>query len=101
MANVGGNTVKEITELASKRDYELNKYPIHAKDLRDFRTIHFKRCRKKKQVEAIVNLMTTHEPPGIDKIPVRIIKDCLPYYCLLSRLLFLRHQYIPRSMEAG
>ena len=56
---------------------------------------------KKKQVEAIVNLMATHEAPGIDKIPVRVIKDCLPYYCLLSRLSFLRHQYIPRSVEAG
>lgn len=31
-----------------------------------------------KQVKAIVKSMATHKAPGIDKIPVRVIKDCLP-----------------------
>ena len=30
------------------------------------------------QVQKIINSMATNKAPGIDKIPIRVIKDCLP-----------------------
>ena len=33
---------------------------------------------KCKQVERVISAMSTNKPPGIDKVPIRVIKDSLP-----------------------
>ena len=47
---------------------------------------------ERKQVQAIVNSVATNKAPGIDKIPVRVIKDCLPTI-LLSLTSFINASF--------
>lgn len=76
MVNVGGNTVKEITELASKFDDELKnaKIGVTAFTPRTYATSEqfTLYAVENKQVEATVNSMATHKAPGMEKIPVRV-----------------------------
>ena len=77
VANVGGNAVKKITELASKVDNELKNTAFTPRTYATSEQFTLYAVEKK-QVEAVDNSMATHKAPGIDKIPVRVIKDCLP-----------------------
>ena len=77
MANVGGNAVKEITELASKFDDELRNTAFTPRTYATSEQFTLYAVENK-QVEATVNSMATHKAPGMEKIPVRVIKDCLP-----------------------
>lgn len=77
MANVGGNTVKEITELASKFDDELRNTAFTPRTYATSEQFTLYAVENK-QVEATVKTMATHKAPGMEKIPVRVIKDCLP-----------------------
>ena len=77
MANVGGNTVKEITELVSKFDDELKNTAFTPRTYATSEQFTLYAVENK-QVEATVNSMATHKAPGVEKIPVRVIKDCLP-----------------------
>ena len=77
MANFGGNTVKEITELASKFDDELRNTAFTPRTYATSEQFTLYAVENK-QVEATVNSMATHKAPGMEKIPARVIKDCLP-----------------------
>ena len=75
--DVSNVTVRKIKDLVSKFNFELNNNPFIPRTfalLEQF-TSNPIEC---KQVQAIVNLMATNKAPGIDKIPVKVIKDCLP-----------------------
>ena len=77
VANVGRNTVKEITELASKFDDEPKNTAFTPRTYATSEQFTLYAVENK-QVEATVNSMATHKTPGMEKIPVRVLKDCLP-----------------------
>ena len=76
-AGVGDNTLKKISDLASKFNFELNNNPFIPRTFALLEQITFNPIECK-QVQAIVNSMAKNKAPGIDKIPVRVIKNCLP-----------------------
>ena len=71
VANVGGNTVKEIAELASKFDDELKNAAFTPRTYATSEQFTLYAVENK-QVEATVNSMATHKAPGMEKIPVRV-----------------------------
>ena len=76
-ASVGDNTIKKIEVLAREANYNLGKRSFVPKnyslpDQFTFSTVPHN------QVESIVKSMASNKAPGIDKVPIRVIKDCLP-----------------------
>ena len=75
--SVGQSTVDKIKALASEYNYDLTKLnfvPRHYPLSEQF-SFHPVEC---KQVEQIVTSMPSNKAPGLDKVSVRVIKDCLP-----------------------
>ena len=75
--SIGQNTIHKIQSLANECNYDLKQasfvpkcYPLSQQFT--FRTVE---CS---EIEHIVNSMPTGKAPGIDKISLRVIKDCLP-----------------------
>ena len=75
---MGENTIKKIQEMATTTDcnYKPGKTLFQAKSYPVSEQFSFTpvKCH---QVEAIIKNMSPNKAPGIDKIPVRVIKDCL------------------------
>ena len=75
--SVGQTTVDKIKTLAFEYNYDLTKLnfvPRHYPLSEQF-SLHPVEC---KQVEQIVTSMPSNKAPGLDKVSVRVIKDCLP-----------------------
>ena len=75
--SIGQNTIHKIQSLANECNYDLTQpsfvpkcYPLSQQFI--FRTVQ---CG---EIEQIVNSMPTGKAPGIDKISLHVIKDCLP-----------------------
>ena len=75
-SSVGKSTINRITKLAEESDHTLNQcsfipriYPLSEQF-----TFNAVKCE---QVQKIVTSMASGKAPGIDKILIRVIKDCL------------------------
>ena len=77
-SSVGENTIKKIKEMAATAEcnYTLGRNSFQARNYPTSEQFPFTpvKCH---QVEAIIKNMAPNKAPGIDKIPVRIIRDCL------------------------
>ena len=74
--SVGQSTVDKITSLANECNLTLNQNYFTPRqyalsDQFTLSTIDYK------QIERIITMMPSNKAPGIDKIPIRVIKDCL------------------------
>ena len=74
--SVGQSTVDKITSLANECNLTLNQNyfvprQYASSDQFTLSTVDYK------QVERIIAAMPSNKAPGIDKIPIRVIKDCL------------------------
>ena len=93
-SSVGENTIKKIKEMAATAEcnYTLGRNSFQARIYPTSEQFSFTpvKCH---QVEAIIKNMAPNKAPGIDKIPVRIIRDCLqaisyPLTSIINTLLF-------------
>ena len=76
-AVVGKSTNSKIESLAKENKFDLNNSIFTS---RSFPTceqfiFHSVKC---KEVRDIINAIPSNKAPGIDKVPTRVIKDCLP-----------------------
>ena len=74
--SVGQSTVDKITSLANECNLTLNQNYFAPRQYSlpgqfTLSTIDYKR------IERIITMMTSNKAPGINKIPIRVIKDCL------------------------
>ena len=76
-ASVGENTVKKFSALAVKFSYEPNEPAFVPREYPPSEEFALHSTVKWEQVERIVNAVSTNKAPGIDKVPVRVIKDSL------------------------
>ena len=76
-ARKGENTVKKINAMADDFNYKLKETPFTRKVYPTSEQFSFSAVECN-QVETIVKSMASNKGPGIDKIPTRVIKDCLP-----------------------
>ena len=76
-ASVGKSTNSKIESLAEENNFNLNNsiFTPRSFPTSEQFTFHSVEC---KQVEEIINAMPSNKAPGIDKVPTRVIKDCLP-----------------------
>ena len=76
-ASVGKSTNSKIESLAEENNFDLNNsiFTPRSFPTSEQFTFHSVEC---KQVEDIINAMPSNKAPGIDKVPTRVIKDCLP-----------------------
>ena len=76
-ASIGENTIKKINAMAADFNYKLKETPFTPRVYPTSEQFSFSvvECN---QVETIVKSMASNKAPGIDKIPIRVIKDCLP-----------------------
>ena len=76
-ASVGKSTNSKIESLAEENNFDLNNsiFTPRSFPTSEQFTFHSVKC---KQVEDIINAMPSNKAPGIDKVPTRVIKDCLP-----------------------
>ena len=76
-ASVGKSTNSKIGSLAEENNFNLNNsiFTPRIFPTSEQFTFHSVEC---KQVEDIINAMPSNKAPGIDKVPTRVIKDCLP-----------------------
>ena len=74
---VGSNTVMKIKSLAKENNYTPSKLPSVPTSYTESDQFTFEpvECSL---VENIAKSMPDNKAPGIDKVPIRIIKDCLP-----------------------
>ena len=75
---MGENTVKKINALAEKFNYESNESAFVPREYPPADEFVFHSSVKWEQVERIINAMSTNKALGIDKVPIRVIKDSLP-----------------------
>ena len=98
-ASVGENTVKKINALAEMFSYEPNEPAFVPREYPPSEEFAFHSAVKWEQVKRIINAMSTNKAPGIDKVPIRVIKDSLRqfYHQLLQSLtrLFSRLRFSP------
>ena len=96
-ASVGDNTVKKISDLASKFNFELNNNPFIPRTFALLEQFTFNPIECK-QVQAIVNSMATNKAPGksYQRLPSRNSAFSHVHH---YRLVY--HQYIPRCVEAS
>ncbi len=75
--SVGSNTVTKIKSLAKENNYTPSQLPFIPRSYPESEQFTFEpvECTL---VEYIVKSMPDNKSPGIDKIPIRVIKDCLP-----------------------
>ena len=76
-ASVGTLTTDKITSLAKEYNYNLDESRFSPRIFPVSEQFWFKAVENK-QVENIINSMPSNKAPGIDKITIRVIKDCLP-----------------------
>ena len=75
--SVGPNAVTKIKSLAKQSNYAPSQLPFVPRSYPESEQFTFEpvECSL---VEHIVHSMPDNKAPGIDKIPIRVIKDCLP-----------------------
>ena len=75
-ASVGKSTNSKIESLAEENNFNLNNsiFTPRSFPTSEQFTFHSVEC---KQVEDLINAMPSNKAPGIDKVPTRVIKDCL------------------------
>jgi len=73
---VGKSTINRIAKLAEELNYTLNRCSFISRiyPLSEQFTFNAVKCE---QVQKIVTSMASGEAPGVDKIPIHVIKDCL------------------------
>ena len=76
-ASVGKSTNSKIESLAEENNFDLNNsiFTPRSFPTSEQYTFYSVEC---KQVEDIINAMPSNKAPGIDKVPIRVIKDSLP-----------------------
>ena len=76
-ASVGNSTNSKIESLAEENNFDLNNsiFTPRSFPTSEQFTFHSVEC---KQVEDTINAMPSNKAPGIDKVPTRVVKDCLP-----------------------
>ena len=76
-ASVGKSANSKIESLAEVNNFDLNNSIFTPKRFPTFEQFTFPSVECK-QVEDIINAMPSNKAPGIDKVPTRVIKECLP-----------------------
>ena len=76
-ASVGSTTVTKIKSLAKESNYTPSQLPLVPRSYPESEQFTFEPV-KCSLVEDIVHSMPDNKAPGIDKIPIRVIKDCPP-----------------------
>ena len=76
-ASVGTLTTDKITSLAKEYNYNLDESRFSPRIFPVSEQFSFKAVENK-QVENIIYSMPSNKAPGINKITIRVIKDCLP-----------------------
>ena len=71
------NTADKVKLLAKEHKYNLSEPSFTPKRYPDEKCFSFEKVNSK-QVQRIIEHMPSNKAPGIDKIPIRVIKDCLP-----------------------
>ena len=74
-SDMGKSTINKIVKLAEESNYTLNQFIPRIFPLSEQFTFNAVECE---QIQKIVTSMASGKAPGIDKIPIRVIKDCLP-----------------------
>ena len=75
--NIGKNTIQKISTLAEKFQCEAHASLFTPREYPASEQFVFNANVNTNQVQKIINSMATNKAPGIDKIPIRVIKDCL------------------------
>ena len=76
-ASVGKSTNSKIEPLAEENNFDFNNSIFTPRSFQTSEQFTFHSVEYK-QVEDIINAMPSNKAPGIDKVPTRVIKDCLP-----------------------
>lgn len=75
--SVGEKTVDKIKSLAEEYNYEFTQHPFVPRSFPLEQEFSFKPVEQY-EIEEIILSMPTGKAPGIYKIPLRVVKDCLP-----------------------
>ena len=76
-ALVGKSTNSKIESLAKENNFDLNNRIFTSRSFPTSEQFIFYSV-KCKEVMDIINAMPSNKAPAIDKVPTRVIKDCLP-----------------------
>ena len=76
--NIGKNTIQKISTLTEKFQCEAHDSLFTPREYPASEQFVFDANVNINQVQKIINSIATNKSPGIDKIPIRVIKDCLP-----------------------
>ena len=74
--SVGQNTVNKIKSLADECNYDLTQSSFVPRNFPPLEQFSFRPVTQD-EIEQIILSMPTRKAPGIDKISIRVIKDCL------------------------
>lgn len=76
--NIGKNTIEKISTLAEQVKCGAHDRTFAPRDYPTFEQFFFDASVNTNQVQKIIKSMASNKSPGLDKIPFRVIKDCLP-----------------------
>ena len=75
--NIGRNTIQKISTLAEQLQCEAHNFSFVSREYPVSEQFVFDANVNINQVQKIIKSMAPNKSPGIDKIPLRVIKDCL------------------------
>ena len=75
--NIGRNTIQRISTLAEQFQCEAHDFSFVPREYPVSEQFVFDANVNITQVQKIIESMAPNKSPGIDKIPLRVIKDCL------------------------
>ena len=76
--NIGKNTIQNISTLAEQFRCEEHDFTFVPREYPVSEQFFFDDNVNVDEVQKIIKSMAPNKSPGIDKIPLRVIKDCLP-----------------------
>ena len=76
--NIGENTIQKISTLAEQFRCEDHNFTFVPQEYTVSKQFFFDDNVNVDVVQKIIKSMAPNKSPGIDKIPLRVIKDCLP-----------------------
>ena len=76
--NIGKNTIQKISTLAEQFQCETHDSLFIPREYPASEQFVFDANMNINEIQKIIKSMATNKSPGIDKIPIRVIKDCLP-----------------------
>ena len=76
--NIGKNTIQNISNLAEQLRCEEHDFTFVPREYPVSEQFFFDDNVNVDEVQKIIKSMARNKSPGIDKIPLRVIKDCLP-----------------------